>query len=103
MFKDSRLNVPTLTLEMRIQPIVQTMVHEMLMSDSEVTQEIEAAIERAVSSFDWRKQIVENVKREVEQQITRLIKSSFARLSFDEEFSGELRRAIIGRIMAGTF
>jgi hypothetical protein len=95
MFNRAEANFPTMTLELRIAPLIKTMVQEMLLNEEECKMEIESAVASAVGSFDWRKQIQQEVQRTLNVEINGLVKRLVDNLLYDPEVKTLFKKAVI--------
>jgi len=78
-------DVPTLTLEMRIQPVIRQMVSHMLLNEVEIQDEIYRAAQAAVVNFHWKEELTEMVQKTLRSEVEQLMRGLVSRLAYDEE------------------
>jgi hypothetical protein len=82
----STLNdVPLVTIDMQIRPIVQQMIHRLLISDEEMKAAIVAAANEAVSNFDWQAELKQTVQNTLKTEVEKLMRDLIRRLEYDQE------------------
>lgn len=94
MFNREEINVPVLTLDLRIQPLVKSVVSKMLLSEQDCQAAIESAVDAAVSNFDWQGQIRKDVEYTINKEVTSLVSSLVHKLLWDEEINAHFKKAI---------
>ena len=94
MFNREEMNVPVMTLDLRIEPLVKSVVAKMLLSEADVQDAIEHAVKAAVNNFDWRGQIQREVEETIKREVTSQASSMIRTIFWDEQFIGHFRTAI---------
>ena len=98
MWNRPEMNTPMMTLELRITPLVRHVVQSMMLSDEEAQASIEEAIKSAVSNFNWREQIRQQVQATLDHEVANLFRGLVSKLAYDEELSAHFKKAIISAL-----
>lgn len=78
-------DLPVVTLEMRIQPVIQTMVRTMLVEDQNLKDEIYKSCQEAVVNFNWKKELDTVVKSTLHDEVSQMLRDLVQRLSYDDQ------------------
>lgn len=94
MFNRQEMNVPELTLDLRITPLVKSVVAKMLLSEKDVEAQIMQAVEDAVASTDWHSQIEKEVRGVIKACLQSNVEHMISSVFWNEEIMKQFRELV---------